>query len=304
MDPRNTNARNINDGHASQGGSIKVSTDPEYADPPRTLLDVQNLKDARGINLQRVGVKQVEIPLRVLQKNGKSQMVAAMATMSVGLAKEFKGTHMSRFIMQLTEWSKEKVLTFDLREFLLEAQQRLQSETAQIELAFRFFMEKASPVTDISAPMAYGCTIYGSSIGTEVHHIVLGVDIPISTLCPCSKAISKYGAHNQRAMIHAKVVVDSESPHPVLWFEDLISALEECSSCPVYPFLKREDEKYVTERQYENPKFVEDVIREATAVLRTHTGVNGFSLEVEALESIHGHNAWAFHEENFQLMKV
>jgi GTP cyclohydrolase I len=142
-------------------------------------------------------------------------------------------------------------------------------------------MEKMAPVSQMSAPMAYECSISGKLIQDQ-YQIVLGVIVPIATLCPCSKAISDYGAHNQRAEIRAQVIVDTQTEHSIVWFEDLITSLEKCSSCEVFPLVKRED-----------------VIREAILTLRDYPNVSGFSLEVEALESIHGHNAWATHQENF-----
>ncbi|MBX2860882.1 MAG: GTP cyclohydrolase I FolE2 [Vampirovibrio sp.] len=262
------------------------------------LLDVQNLQDHREIDLQRVGVSRVMVPMNVVQKNGNLQPVTAKATMSVGLGKAYKGTHMSRFISQLTEWSKDKHLSLDLQDFLAEAKERLKAPSAQIQLDFQYFIDKKAPVTGISAPMAYACR-FDASLGATAtdYDFMLGVTAPISTLCPCSKAISDYGAHNQRAEIRAEVLIDTQTPHPMIWIEDLVEALDTCASCPVFPFLKREDEKWVTERQYDNPKFVEDVMRDAIALLREFPGVKSFNLEVEALESIHGHNAWCAHQE-------
>lgn len=265
---------------------------------PETLLDVQGLADTRGIDLQQVGVKNVTVPMNIVQKDGKLQAVTAVATMSVGLSKEHKGTHMSRFIIQLSEWSRDKVLSLNLREFLEEAKQRLTAPAAFLDLKFNYFIQKKAPVSNMSAPMAFECTFSGKLVGND-YRLELGVVVPIATLCPCSKAISDYGAHNQRAEIRCKVVLDTETEHPIVWIEDLVAALEACSSCPVFPLVKREDEKFMTEWAYDHPKFVEDVIREAIAVLREYPHVKGFDLEVDALESIHGHNAWAVHQENF-----
>jgi GTP cyclohydrolase I len=265
----------------------------------QTLLDVQGLADTRGIPLQKAGVKNVEMPITLLQKDGKPQVVAARATMSVALTGEAKGTHMSRFILQLSEWSRHKVLSANLHDFLAECKERLHAPAAHLDLAFKYFIEKPAPISDHSAPMPFECRLRGQVNEQGHYQLVLGVNVPIATLCPCSKAISKYGAHNQRAEIRAELLIDTQGEHPVVWIEDVISALEACSSCPVYPVLKRTDEKYVTERAYENPKFVEDVCREATLVLRQWPGVVGFSLEVEAFESIHAHNAWAAQQEHF-----
>jgi GTP cyclohydrolase I len=269
-----------------------------------TLLDVQGLADKRGVTLNQVGVKNVEIPMQVLQKDGKIQHVQARATMSVGLPAEFKGTHMSRFVIQLNEWSKHKILCLNLREFLEEAKTRLDAPSAFIELKFRYFIEKAAPVSGMSAAMAYECHFKGSMDEQGHYRLILSVMVPCATLCPCSKAISDYGAHNQRAEIRAQILIDTDAEHRIVWIEDLVAGLEATSSCPVYPLIKRVDEKFITEKAYDNPKFVEDVIRESTLFLRDYKGITGFSLEVEALESIHAHNAWAAHAENFLVEKT
>jgi GTP cyclohydrolase I len=273
-------------------------------DPGRQFLtDVQGSRDVRGVAIQQVGVKEVMVPIQLLQKNGRVQSVSANCRLSVGLSPEFKGTHLSRFVIQLSEWSRGKVLSLNFREFLAETIERLEVESAQTEIRFRYFVDKKAPVSGLSAPMAYECTFEGdysrSGDGREeTYQLVLGLAVPIATLCPCSKAISKYGAHNQRAEIRVRVRIDSESDHRIVWIEDLVKALEECGSCQVYPLVKREDEKFMTEQAYENPRFVEDVIREVILLLRDYPGICGFSVAVEAMESIHGHNAWACHAEN------
>ena len=275
----------------------------ETAKPPLpdtlSLLDVQGLADERDIALNQVGIKNVEMQMNVLQKDGKNQPVQAMATMSVGLGADVKGTHMSRFVIHLNEWRQEKTLCMNLKAFLEDAKKRLEAPSAYIELKFRYFIDKKAPVSDMSAPMAYECTFRGSLDSNNQYRLVLGVVTPVCTLCPCSKQISEYGAHNQRAEIRAQVVIDEDKEHRVVWIEDLIEGLESTASCAVYPLVKRIDEKWMTERAYENPKFVEDVIRDSTVFLREYNGITGFTLEVEAMESIHAHNAWAVHSENF-----
>ncbi|MGE0200952.1 MAG: GTP cyclohydrolase FolE2 [Candidatus Melainabacteria bacterium] len=266
----------------------------------RPLLDVQNLPDTRQVPITWVGISHVEMPIQVMQKDGKPQHVQAVCRMNVGLPADVKGTHMSRFIEELRDWSRNNVLTLNLYAFLGDLKERLKAETAQVEVAFRYFVDKPSPATDGSAPMAYGCKLTATLDEADNHELLMSVVVPVTTLCPCSKEISQYGAHNQRSEIRADLLVNHAREQRVLWLEDLIAALEETASCPVYPLLKRPDEKYVTERAYENPKFVEDVIRDATLLLRDYDGIDGFSLEVEAFESIHGHNAWARHAENFQ----
>lgn len=284
--------------------AVEMTQQDQSLESFSTLLDVQGLADKRGVTLNQVGVKNVEIPMQVIQKDGKAQTVQALATMSVGLPAEFKGTHMSRFVIQLCEWSQNKTLCLNLKEFLIEAKERLEAPSAFIELKFRYFIDKPAPVSGLSAPMAYECVFKGSLDEQEHYRLILSVLVPCATLCPCSKAISDYGAHNQRAEIRANVIIDPDTEHRMVWIEDLVAGLEEASSCPVYPLIKRVDEKFITEKAYDNPKFVEDVIREATLLLRDYKGITGFSLEVEALESIHAHNAWAAHAENFFVEKV
>jgi len=265
------------------------------------LQDVQGYGDTRGVALKIAGVKGVQMPLKLLEKSGGIQTVAATGDMGVFLPPDAKGTHMSRFVIQMADWSRDKVVSLNFDHWLSDMAEQLGSTVAYLNLGFTYFIEKAAPVTGLSAPMAYECQFYSElDTTTQTYGFWLGLTMPIATLCPCSKEISKYGAHNQRALLKVKLNVDTTTDHRMLWLEDLVTALDETASCPVYPVLKRADEKYVTERQYDNPKFVEDVARDATLFLREAIGVSGFQVEVEALESIHGHNAWAFNEETFQ----
>jgi GTP cyclohydrolase I len=269
------------------------------------LPDMQHSRDTRGIGLWKVGVRQVEIPLRVRQRDGAEQTVNAVTSMGVDCAEFAKGVNMSRFMVQLVQWSQQHVFGLDLKSFLHDMRSALEAESAHCEMTFRYFVNKSAPVTGLSAPMAVTASFEGSLLpdgnGGEDYKLIVGVEIPIANCCPCSKAISAYGAHNQRTYLRAKTIVDVGPECHKVWIEDLVEKLEEAASCPVFPVLKRQDEKWVTERQYDNPKFVEDVIRDATLILRKVPGVLGFSLEVEALESIHGHNAWAAHKENFEV---
>lgn len=263
------------------------------------LEDIQLTQDTRGIALNRVGVKDITFPMQVMEKTGGAQPVTAQATFSVGLDPQLKGTHLSRFVELLTQWGRaKKVFCLDLQDFLAETRTRLKAPSAQIDIDFQYFIEKKAPVSDLSAPMAYDCRFMGR-LTDETYRFALGVKVPMSTLCPCSKAISDFGAHNQRAMATVTVEIDPNTEHPVVWIEDLVSGVEETGSCPVFPLLKRVDEKWVTERQFTNAKFVEDVARDATLFLRGFPGILGFSIEVDALESIHSHNAWVAHTEKF-----
>ena len=253
------------------------------------LKDVQNKQDKRGIDIQKVGVKNVQIPLLVERKNDENQIVNATARMSVSLDKNFKGTHMSRFIEILNDFRKSNVL--DLYPMLEILKYKLSAKSAEIKFNFTYFIDKKAPVSKISAPMGYECFFKGKIKQDNDYKFYLGVKVPVTTLCPCSKEISEAGAHNQRAIISVIITYDRKSH---IWIEDLISDIEKCGSCPVYSLLKRRDEKFVTEQAYKNPKFVEDVLRDVVLTVEKYKNIKSYEVEIEALESIHNHSAWAF----------
>lgn len=257
------------------------------------LRDIQNLKDNRNVDIQKVGIKHLELPLIVQRKNSSNQVVSAKAKVSVSLPRDYKGTHMSRFVEVLTEWRDKNLLGVDIKGCLEKIIKNLDAETGELEFKFKYFVDKKSPVTGMIAPMSYDCSFEGR-IDNGDYKFILGVVVPVTTLCPCSKEISDNGAHNQRAMISVKISYDESEQ---VWLEDLIELVESCASCPVYPLLKREDEKFVTEKAWENPKFVEDVLRDVVVKLREHPVVNEFEVECEAFESIHNHSAWAYQHE-------
>ncbi len=258
-----------------------------------SLKDIQNLEDTRGVDIQKVGVKDVEIPLMIQRKNADDQIVRAKARMSVSLPKYYKGTHMSRFIEVLSEWGQKNLLGADIRVCLEDILKKLDAKTAEISLDFKYFIDKKAPVSGNICPMGYECSFEGI-ISEDKYNFILGVKVPLTTLCPCSKEISDYGAHNQRAVVHVRI---SYPETEMIWIEDLVELVETCGSSPVYPLLKREDEKFVTEKAYENPKFVEDVIRDAIVKLRENNHITWFEVECEAFESIHNHSAWAYQTE-------
>ena len=256
------------------------------------LKDVQNIKDKRGIDIQKVGIKDVRIPLLVERKNDKNQIVNAKARMSVSLDKNFKGTHMSRFIEILNDFRKSSFI--DLYPMLSSLKKKLSAKSAEVKFDFTYFIEKKAPVSKIAALMGYECFFKGKIKENNEYKFYLGVKVPVTTLCPCSKEISESGAHNQRAIISVIVTYD-KNYH--IWLEDLISDIEKCGSCPVYSLLKRRDEKFVTEQAYKNPKFVEDVLRDIILELRNISVINEFEVECESIESIHNHSAWAYQHE-------
>ena len=259
------------------------------------LKDIQNLEDKRGIDIQKVGINNVDIPLLIQRKDAKDQIVSAKARMCVDLPAKYKGTHMSRFIKVLNRWSQTGLTGVDIKGCLEDLLETLNAQSANVKFSFKYYIEKQAPVTCQKGLMGYDCSFEGG-LKNNQYTFILGVKVPVTTLCPCSKEISDYSAHNQRAIINVKVQY-SENNH--IWIEDLIEALEKCGSCPVYPFLKREDEKYVTEFAYNNPKFVEDVLRDTIIELKKFKVIKNANVEIEAMESIHNHNAWACQEISF-----
>lgn len=261
-----------------------------------TIKDIQNQKDLRNIPIQKVGVKDVEIPLKVERKPQKDTNVAletvyAKAKMSVSLPPCYRGTHMSRFIEILNKYKKESLLSTDIEQVLFDMKNKLDAQNAYVKFDFKYFINKTAPVSKLESSMCYDCAFEGEVDENCNYKFYLITSVPITTLCPCSKEISKYGAHNQRALLKIKVSYDNDKH---VWLEDLIEMAESCASSEIYPLLKREDEKYVTEQAYENPKFVEDVIRDIVTKLNENELINFYEVETQAFESIHNHNAWAY----------
>lgn len=251
------------------------------------LADTQNEKDTRNLAIDRVGVKQVRYPFSIKDRDGETQHTVAMMSLAVDLPKEFKGTHMSRFIEALG--ANQSALSVgnivSLPESLLE---RLPAQKAHVELRFPFFRLKPSPVTKKEGLLDYEVQFEVEASREGEHNLILSVFIPVTTLCPCSKAISQYGAHNQRGIVTFSVKMKEP-----IWIEDLIQLVETSASAELYSLLKREDEKHVTEQAYENPVFVEDLVRNVALKAQEHPEITWFRVEAENYESIHNHNAYA-----------
>ena len=261
----------------------------------KNLCDIQNSIDTRGVDIQKVGVKNVEVPMCVQRKNSDNQIVSAKARLSVSLPHNYKGTHMSRFIEILNDWSDKNLLGIDIRGCLVEMIDKLQAQKAEVKFEFKYFIEKSAPVSGKKSLMGYDCSFKGVYKKSGEYKFILGVKVPVTTLCPCSKEISDYGAHNQRAIVSVNISYDEEN---IIWLEDLVELIERCASSPLYPILKRADEKYVTEKAYDNPKFVEDVLRDVVLKFREHPGINWFEVDIDSIESIHNHSAWAYQKES------
>lgn len=262
------------------------------------MKDVQSQLDNRGVDIQKVGIKGIELPLIIQRKDKEDITIYSNATAGVALPSHYKGTHMSRFVEVLNEWRNKNILGVDIKGCVEAIVQKLDAKSGYLKFDFKYFVEKKSPVTNISAPMCYDCSFEGilENFGEEdeEYKFYLGVKVPVTTLCPCSKEISNYGAHNQRAIVSVKITYP-EDEH--IWLEDLIIDIEKTSSCELYSLLKREDEKFVTEKAYDNPKFVEDVLRDVVVMLRNNDIIDSFEVECESIESIHNHSAWAYQSE-------
>jgi len=254
--------------------------------PAFAMPDVQSILDTRQISIQRVGVKGVRHPLTVRSSNGEIQPTVGTWNLDVHLPADRKGTHMSRFVALLEE-SREPIDTNGLRAMLVSMLERLDATAGGIEVSFPYFVSKIAPVTRIRSLLDYQVTLTGKR-RDETTSLFLRVQVPVTSLCPCSKEISQYGAHNQRS--HVTISVEMEGD---LSIESLIRIAEQEASCEVWGLLKRPDEKFVTERAYENPKFVEDLVRDIAQRLNQDSRIVAYVLEAENFESIHNHNAYA-----------
>ena len=257
-----------------------------------SLPDIQATPDTRGIAIDQVGVSDLRYPIQVLDQDGKAFPTVAKISMSVHLPHHFKGTHMSRFLEVLSKHEGEVTMR-TLPDILHDLKKRLDAEEAHIEVAFTYFVTKKAPVSGSPAKVGCDCVFKGTSNGA-VDDFVLCVTVPVTTLCPCSKEISEYGAHNQRGYVTLEVrPKPKDGGWELILIEDLIEVAEKSGSAPVYALLKRTDERFVTMQAYDNPVFVEDVVRNAAALLRADKRVSSFTVKAVNHESIHDHNAFA-----------
>lgn len=257
------------------------------------MTDVQNQSDVRGIKIQRTGVTKIHLPF-FISDGGRVQQVTAQIQFTVALADNLRGTHMSRLVEILTDWTQRPLTIPDVEKILLEALDKLSTNFAAISIAFKLFMEKLSPVSSKVSLSAVDCEFIGELNRGGRMKFTLGLVVPFTSLCPCSKEISDFGAHNQRSICRAKLTFKDFDDVSI---EQLVRLIETQGSAEVFPLLKREDEKFVTETAYQNPKFVEDILRDVVTALRGVEGLAAFAVECENFESIHNHNAFAAHEE-------
>jgi GTP cyclohydrolase I len=250
------------------------------------IPDVQATPDTRRLAIDRVGVKDIRHPARIRERSGGLQHTVAWFNMYVGLPHHFKGTHMSRFVEILNAHERE-ISPDTFRVMLRETVRKLEAETGELEMTFPYFIEKKAPVSGVKSLMDYQVSFVGA-IRDGRESFTLKVLVPVTSLCPCSKKISERGAHNQRSHVTVSARINT-----FVWIEDVIDVVENEASCQLYGLLKRPDEKFVTEAAYDNPKFVEDMVRDIAVKLNRDPRVEGYVVESENFESIHNHSAYA-----------
>jgi GTP cyclohydrolase I len=262
------------------------------------IEDMQNSGDDRRIDIDKVGVCDLKYPIVVMDRDNEKQSTVAKLSMSVDLPHHFKGTHMSRFIEVLNQHRGEVTMK-TIPTILHELRERLEAAQAHIEVEFDYFLEREAPQSGAAALADYQCWFKGNANGKK-DDFVLGIRVPVTSLCPCSKAISDYGAHNQRGHITIEVrsVNDKNGMPEIIWLEDLVEVAEKSASAPVYPLLKRPDERHVTMQAYDNPVFVEDMVRNVAARLKRDSRIKSFRVHAVNHESIHNHGAFAEIESN------
>ncbi|HNB89386.1 MAG TPA: GTP cyclohydrolase FolE2 [Plasticicumulans sp.] len=262
---------------------------PAPQQQPAAIPDIQSTPDTRRLPIDKVGVKDLRHPVRVRDRSDGEQHTVATFNMYVRLPHDFKGTHMSRFVEVLNRPGRE-IGVASFHEMLTEMNARLDAGTGHIEMSFPYFVMKTAPVSGVQSLLDYQVTLIGELAGEQAT-TWLRVVVPVTSLCPCSKEISRYGAHNQRSHVTVSARLSG-----FVWIEELIDIVEQEASCELYGLLKRPDEKYVTERAYENPKFVEDMVRDVAARLNDDDRIAAYVIESENFESIHNHSAYALIE--------
>jgi len=255
------------------------------------IPDVQSDRDSRKLAIDQVGIKAIRHPVRIQERSGGAQHTIAVFNMYVGLPHHFKGTHMSRFV-EILEAHEREITVETFQRMLREMVEKLEAEEGQIEMSFPYFIEKSAPVSGVKSLMDYEVSFTGE-IRKGRQGFTMKVVVPVTSLCPCSKKISERGAHNQRS--HVTVTART---HDFVWIEEIVDIVEKQASSELFGLLKRPDEKFVTELAYDNPKFVEDLVRDVAAVLNLDERIDAYVVESENFESIHNHSAYALIERN------
>ncbi len=274
-----------------EANAVVVSTDQlnSLPDCSAPIQDVQGLPDGRQRPINKVGIKDIRHPIRVRDRSQGEQHTLAHFNMYVDLPQHFKGTHMSRFVEILNEHERE-ISIASFRLILEEMKERLEADEAHLEVSFPYFIMKEAPVTGAQSLMDYQVSFNGH-LTEDAYTVIVEVQVPVTSLCPCSKSISQYGAHNQRSLVIVQV-----RSQEFIWLEDLVEIVESEASSDLYGVLKRPDEKYVTEHAYENPKFVEDLVRDIAGRLEDIDAIAWYTVGTENFESIHNHSAYAWIE--------
>jgi GTP cyclohydrolase I len=263
---------------------------------PANIPDVQGSPDSRKLAIDKVGIKGIRHPVRIQERSStprapRVQHTIAMFNMYVGLPHHFKGTHMSRFV-EILEAHEREITVETFQVMLREMVEKLEAEEGHVEMSFPYFIEKKAPVSGVKSLMDYEVTFTGEILKGR-QSFTMKVVVPVTSLCPCSKKISERGAHNQRS--HVTVTARTND---FVWIEEIVDLVEKQGSSELYGLLKRPDEKYVTERAYDNPKFVEDLVRDVAAVLNLDERIEAYVVESENFESIHNHSAYALIEKD------
>ena len=264
------------------------------------MIDVQNQVDTRGIKIQRTGVSKVHLPL-LISDGGKVQQVAAQIRFTVSLSEKIRGTHMSRLMEILTDWTSTPIKILDVEKILVEAQEKLDADFSTLQIDFKYFVEKSAPISEKKSFIDVDCKLYGELSKNSRMKFNLGLTVPFTSLCPCSREISDFGAHNQRSVCRVNLEVADVDKAEDFGIEKIFHLIELQGSSKVFPILKREDEKFVTESAYQNAKFVEDILRDVVGVLRGVENISSFEVECENFESIHNHNAYAYFNEELRM---
>ena len=260
------------------------------------MIDVQNQEDNRKIKIQQTGVTKVFLPVLISDAE-KVQQVLSEIKFTVSLSEKIRGTHMSRLMEILQENISAPLKVFELKKILQDALEKLETDFSAIDLKFKFFVEKFSPVSEKKSLLDIDCEIGGELFANSKLNLSLTLNVPFTSLCPCSKEISDFGAHNQRSICKVKLNFADAEKLSDFGIEKIVRLIEAQGSSQIYPLLKREDEKFVTEAAYQNPKFVEDILRDVVIALRSLKNISAFEVECENFESIHSHNAFASHFE-------
>lgn len=261
----------------------------------KELKDTQNEQDTRQISIDRVGIRGVRYPIIVSDKENRTQSTVATLALMVDLPEEYKGTHMSRFVEALHEHRRYLDVHSAVR-LPSRLLRKLPAQRARVEIDFPFFRLKKAPVSGMEGMMDYEVRFVIDAERSKPGTFTLTIKVPVTTLCPCSKAMSEHGAHNQRGIVTYSVRFSGAA----VWIEDLIDLVEACASCQLYSLLKRPDEKYVTDKAYENPVFVEDLVRNVALATERYNAFSWYRIEAENFESIHNHNAYACIERNVE----